>query len=91
MTTDRAALISAIAAAIATAAAAAASAQVNVPKPSYKFEKCYGIVRAGQNDCFSESHQCGGTARADNEGDAWIYVPAGTCTKIVGGSTAPKK
>jgi len=72
-------------------AASQANAQVNVPKPSYKFEKCYGIVKAGQNDCFSPGLVCGGTAKTDNEPGAWIYVPAGTCKKIVGGSLAPKE
>ena len=82
--------VTAAAVAIALAAAAAASAQVNVPKPSYKFEKCYGIARAGENDCFSESHQCGGTSTEDRDADAWIYVPAGSCKKIVDGSLSPK-
>jgi uncharacterized membrane protein len=77
-----------IAAAVA-AAAAQASAQVNVPKPSYKFEKCYGVVKAGHNDCFSPGHSCGGTAAKDRDPQAWIYVPAGTCKKIVGGDTKP--
>lgn len=90
MKTDRAALISGLATAIALASTMA-GAQTNVPKPSYKFEKCYGIAKAGQNDCFTESHQCGGTAQDDHDPDAWIYQPAGTCQKIVGGATAPIK
>jgi uncharacterized membrane protein len=83
-------LVAGIAAAVALAAASTAHAQENVPKPSYKFEKCYGVASAGQNDCFSTSHQCGGTAELDHDPDAWIYVPAGVCEKIAGGSTAPK-
>ena len=83
--------IRATAVAITLAAAATAAAQVNVPKPSWKFEKCYGAARAGENDCFSESHQCGGTASQDHDGDAWIYVPAGVCKKITGGETSPIK
>ncbi|MGC1302006.1 MAG: DUF2282 domain-containing protein [Caulobacteraceae bacterium] len=77
-----------LAAAVA-AAATQAGAQVNVPKPSYKFEKCYGVVKAGQNDCFSPSHSCGGTATRDRDPQTWIYVPAGTCNKIAGGSLKP--
>lgn len=84
-------LLAGFAAALVLAAASAAGAQENVPKPTYKFEKCYGVARAGQNDCFSTSHQCGGTADVDRDPDAWIYVPAGVCEKIVGGSKAPKK
>ena len=74
-----------------TIAAQAANGQVNVPKPSYKFEKCYGIVKAGQNDCFGPANSCGGTSKVDRQADAWVYVPAGTCKKLAGGSTAPVK
>jgi uncharacterized membrane protein len=76
-------------AAAVTAAASLAHAQVNVPKPSYKFEKCYGVVKAGENDCFSPSNSCGGTAKRDRDPQTWIYVPAGTCNKIAGGTLKP--
>lgn len=82
-------LTSAGLAAVVASAASQATAQVNVPKPSYKFEKCYGVVKAGENDCFSPSHSCGGTSTTDRDPQTWIYVPAGTCKKIAGGSTKP--
>jgi uncharacterized membrane protein len=88
---SRTATISLATVAASIALVAAADAQVNVPKPSYKFEKCYGIAKAGQNDCFSAGNACGATSKVDNERNAWIYVPAGTCKKITGGSTAPSK
>ena len=66
-----------------------AAAQTNIPRPTYKYEKCFGIVRGGQNDCFSPANSCGKTSKRDNDPNAWIYAPAGTCDKIVGGSTAP--
>lgn len=53
-------------------------------------EKCYGIAKAGKNDCQTATHSCAGTSTADAAGDSWIYVPAGTCEKIVGGSLEPK-
>ncbi len=53
-------------------------------------EKCYGIAKAGKNDCQTASHSCAGTATADAQPDSWIYVPAGTCEKVVGGSLEPK-
>ena len=49
--------------------------------------KCYGIAKAGQNDCGSANHDCGGKAKTDSDADDWIYLPAGTCEKIVGGVT----
>ena len=82
--------LAALATAVATAVAVA-QAQTNVPKPSYKYEKCWGIVKAGHNDCFSPAHSCGATSTKDNDPQSWIYVPAGTCEKIVGGSLAPSK
>ncbi|HCB15175.1 MAG TPA: signal peptidase [Gammaproteobacteria bacterium] len=53
-------------------------------------EKCYGIVKAGKNDCQTSAHACAGQASKDGQGDSWVYVPKGTCEKIVGGSTKPK-
>ena len=78
-----------IAIAVALAFVEYAEAQTNVPKPAYKYEKCFGIVKAAQNDCFSPANSCGKTSRRDNDPNAWIYVPEGACDKIVGGSTAP--
>ena len=58
--------------------------------PSYDNEKCYGITKAGKNDCQTSTHSCAGTSTADAAGDSWVYVPAGTCDKIVGASLEPK-
>jgi uncharacterized membrane protein len=52
-----------------------------------KMEKCYGIAKAGKNDCQTATSACAGTSKTDGQKDAWIYVPKGTCEKIVGGST----
>jgi uncharacterized membrane protein len=49
------------------------------------FEKCAGIVKAGKNDCGSSKHSCSGKAAIDADPEEWIYVPEGTCDKIVGG------
>jgi uncharacterized membrane protein len=48
------------------------------------------VVKAGQNDCQTATHSCAGTSTVDNQGDAWVYVPAGTCGKLTGGSNEPK-
>jgi uncharacterized membrane protein len=61
-----------------------------VAAPSFKAEKCFGVVKAGKNDCQTANSSCAGTSRRDNQADAWIYVPAGTCERIVGGSISPK-
>jgi uncharacterized membrane protein len=56
------------------------------PKPK---EKCYGIAKAGQNDCanLNGSHTCAGQAKGDKEPAEWRYVATGTC-KQVGGLSA---
>lgn len=53
-------------------------------------EKCFGVAAAGKNDCQTATSSCAGTSAADNQGDAWIYVPVGTCEKIADGSLEPK-
>jgi uncharacterized membrane protein len=82
------ATVAAAAAAIALSALEA-QAQINVPKPTYKFEKCYGVAKGAQNDCFTTVNACGGTALKDNDPNAWIYVPAGVCKKLAGGKLSP--
>jgi uncharacterized membrane protein len=54
-------------------------------------EKCFGIAAAGQNDCQTASNSCAGQVSDAGRGDSWIYVPAGTCAKINGGSLEPKQ
>lgn len=68
-----------LAAAVSLAIAYAAEAQTHPEKPTYKFEKCYGVAKAGQNDCFTATNSCGGTSKVDNDPAAWKYVQAGSC------------
>jgi uncharacterized membrane protein len=51
-------------------------------------EKCFGIAKAGQNDCSNASgtHSCAGQAKVDKAADDWKYVAKGTC-KSMGGKT----
>jgi uncharacterized membrane protein len=55
-----------------------------------KMEKCYGIVKAGQNDCQTSNSACAGTAEVDSKPTAFIVLPKGSCEKIVGASLKPK-
>ncbi len=48
------------------------------------FEKCYGIAKKGMNDCGTAKHSCAAQAKTDGERAEWVYVPEGTCKKIVG-------
>ncbi|MBV1920610.1 MAG: DUF2282 domain-containing protein [Pseudomonadales bacterium] len=49
------------------------------------FEKCQGVAKAGMNDCGTSKHSCAGQSKADGDAEEWVYVPEGTCSKIVGG------
>ena len=50
-------------------------------------DKCYGIVKAHQNDCKTAAHACAGKASKSNDKSDFLMVPAGLCNKIAGGST----
>lgn len=54
-------------------------------------EKCYGIAKAGKNDCQTATSACAGTSKQDGQKDSWLHVPKGSCEKIVGGSLTAKK
>lgn len=56
-------------------------------------EKCYGIAKAGKNDCADANgtHSCAGQAKADNGAAEWKYVAKGTCEKEGGKTTPPAK
>jgi uncharacterized membrane protein len=57
----------------------------------FKFarERCYGVARAGQNDCGTSTHACAGRAVRDSAADEWISLPAGTCSRIAGAEPMP--
>jgi uncharacterized membrane protein len=90
----RLAIASALAAAVAAPSlilTAGATSQAPVKEPAFKAEKCYGIARAGKNDCASTGNSsCAGTSKVNSDPKAWLYVPAGYCDRIVGGSLQPK-
>ena len=78
-----------IAAALASVCAhAAAQDQMGVPKGDQ--EACYGVAKAGQNDCGTATHGCAGVAKVDKDPNEWKFVAKGTCTQL-GGSLEPGK
>ncbi len=60
------------------------------PAPKFDAEKCYGVAKAGKNDCAANGHSCQAQAKQDSNAREWIYVPKGTCERIVSGSLAAK-
>ena len=53
-------------------------------------EKCSGVAKAGKNDCAAAGHACAGQAKAD-KGKEWVYLPKGTCERLVGGKVVASK
>ncbi len=68
-----------VAGALATAGAAAVATPVNAAENV----KCYGVSKAGQNDCAAgPGTTCAGTSTVDYQGNAWKLVPKGTCVTM---------
>ena len=62
-----------------------------------EMEQCAGIIKAGKNDCATKTNACHGHVEKDSSPEAWIYLPKGTCERLVGGKVvqvvdpSPKK
>jgi uncharacterized membrane protein len=78
---QRAIVSSALASVLALGLVDHSSAQDRKPK-----EKCYGIAKAGQNDCSNQAntHTCAGQSKVDYSLDDYRYVPKGTCKELKG-------
>lgn len=68
---------------LAAAALLATSASLPTQAQTSDKEKCFGVALKGQNDCAAgPGTTCAGTSSADYQGNAWKYVPKGTCVSI---------
>ena len=76
--------IAAISAVLAVGSLVASSGAVAADKADT--EKCYGVAKAGKNDCAGAAHACAGQASKDASAKEWVSLPKGTCERIVGGS-----
>ena len=87
MTLSKKAVNTLIAGAFATTMVAGAAA----PALAKEKEKCYGVVKAGKNDCANAAgtHSCAGQSTVDGDGGEWLSLPKGVCEKLVGGSLTP--
>ena len=89
MTCKNTLIQSAIAGVLALGLAQGVAAQADKPDAKAPKEKCYGIAKAGQNDCGTATHSCAGQAKKSSAADEWKYVAKGTCEKAGGKLTAP--
>jgi uncharacterized membrane protein len=71
---------------VAAAAASLLTLTLAAPAQAEDKEKCFGIAKAGQNDCSSVSgaHSCAGQSKVDNDKMEWKYVAKGTCKQMKG-------
>ena len=69
-----------------TAAALMTLTLASAPAAAAEKEKCFGIAKAGQNDCASTSgvHSCAGQSKVDMDKTEWKYVAKGTCKDMKG-------
>lgn len=76
--------LSAIAlAALSSGAVLAQDTMADQKAKSMEKEKCYGVAKAGQNDCAAgPGTSCAGTSKVDYQGNAWKYVPKGSCVSM---------
>jgi len=54
-------------------------------------EKCYGVAKAGKNDCAGGAHACAGQSKKDASAKEFVKLPKGTCERLVGGTLSPAK
>lgn len=80
-----------LAAALASACAASTAIAQDGMDSKANQEKCFGVAKAGQNDCGTATHGCAGQAKVDNDKTEWKFVAKGTCEKVGGKLSAPAK
>lgn len=69
----------AVASAFAAALGLAGMSQNAVAADEEGKEKCYGLAKAGENNCAGGLLGCSGSSKVDYQGNAWLLVPKGTC------------
>jgi uncharacterized membrane protein len=89
--TSAATAASSLLSALALAAALSTPAKAGPVEQPAGSEKCYGIAKAGKNDCAAGAHSCAGQGTKNGDKMSYVYLPAGACAKIVGGSMKPGK
>jgi uncharacterized membrane protein len=86
--TPKTAMLAAAIGGLVAFAGPAFSADDAAKKPAV--EKCFGVVKAGKNECAGAAHSCQGLAKKDGDAKDWLNVPKGTCERLVGGTLTAK-
>ncbi len=72
-------------------ALAATQAQAGPVAQPAGSEKCYGVAKAGHNDCAAGAHSCAATATRNADKASFVYLPKGACSKLAGGALTAGK
>jgi uncharacterized membrane protein len=77
----------------AAAASLLSTVLMSAPAMAQEKEKCYGIAKAGQNDCanLAGTHSCAGQSKVSDDKGEWKYVAKGTCESMKGMSAEQAK
>jgi len=75
---------------VASALAMALSAVATAPMAAEETEQCYGVAKAGMNDCKAGAHDCAGMTTEDKDPASFVLLPKGLCERVNGGSTTPR-
>jgi uncharacterized membrane protein len=77
----------------AAAASLLSTVLLSAPAVAQEKEKCYGIAKAGQNDCanLAGTHSCAGQSKVSDDKGEWKYVAKGTCESMKGMSAEQAK
>jgi uncharacterized membrane protein len=77
----------------AAAASLLSTVLLSTPVAAQEKEKCYGIAKAGQNDCanLAGTHSCAGQSKVSDDKGEWKYVAKGTCESMKGMSAEQAK
>ena len=81
-----------VAAAVAGLFALGATAGAALAQDKKGQEKCWGVAKAGQNDCANSKagHSCAGQSKKDNDAYDFKMVKTGTCAQMGGSLTEGK-
>lgn len=88
MSTTKLTITAALGGLLAMGSASATSPHERMGEAKGDQVKCYGVAKAGKNDCATATHGCAGAAKTDNDPNEWKFLPAAECEKA-GGKTAP--
>jgi uncharacterized membrane protein len=91
MTSKSAILAAAVGSLFVLSATARSADETKVSADETSMEKCYGVAKAGKNDCAGGAHACAGQSSKSGSPSDFLKVPKGTCERIVGGRLTPGK